>query len=155
MTFSPQDCVIDASVGIKLFLQQPLSEQAHQLFAPLAIESPIRLSVPDLFFIECTNILWKYVRFSGYSVEKAKHDLIHLESLALQPFSTAELMVTALEIATSQAISAYDACYIALAQHLSVPFITADEKLIHKLSHSTYQVHWLGNLVVSTNHGPF
>ncbi len=35
MTFSPQDCVIDASVGIKLFLQQPQSEQAHQLFAPL------------------------------------------------------------------------------------------------------------------------
>lgn len=66
----------------------------------------------------------------------------------MQPFSTVELMATALEMAVSHTISAYDACYVALAQRLNVPFITADEKLIHKLSHSTYQVHWLGNLVV-------
>ena len=53
-------CVVDASVGIKLFVDEPLSEQAHHLFEKLVLDPPVELYVPDLFFIECTNILWKY-----------------------------------------------------------------------------------------------
>ena len=46
------DCVVDASVGIKLFLVEDLSEQADALFDHLADQPPARFYVPDLFFIE-------------------------------------------------------------------------------------------------------
>lgn len=56
---SPFDGVVDASVGIKLFLVEPLSDEAHALFAHLTDDPPARLYVPELFFIECANILLK------------------------------------------------------------------------------------------------
>ncbi|HKZ84931.1 MAG TPA: type II toxin-antitoxin system VapC family toxin, partial [Anaerolineae bacterium] len=62
MNRTPLECVVDASVGIKLFIAEPLSNLADALFAHLAADPPGRLMVPDLFFIECANILWKHVR---------------------------------------------------------------------------------------------
>lgn len=73
--FSPAeagDCVVDASIGIKLFLREPLSDATHILFTYLAEDPPARLFVPDLFFVECTNILWKYARRFGYPAANAK-----------------------------------------------------------------------------------
>jgi len=55
------DCVVDASVGIKLFLVEKFSDGVDQLFEQLAAEPPARFYVPDLFFVECANVLWKYV----------------------------------------------------------------------------------------------
>ena len=72
------DCVVDASVGIKLFLREPLSDAAHAFFAHLAEDPPARLFVPDLFFVECANILWKYVRRFGYPVPRTETGLIPL-----------------------------------------------------------------------------
>lgn len=42
-------CVVNASVGIKLFLVEDLSEQASRLFSQLATDSLIYLYVPDLY----------------------------------------------------------------------------------------------------------
>ncbi len=44
----PLRCVCDASVGIKLFLSEPHSERAEQLFRHLAAEPPGEIYVPDL-----------------------------------------------------------------------------------------------------------
>ncbi len=90
MKKSPLNCVVDASVGIKLFVKEELSEQTHALFAHLTAIPPAQLHVPDLFFIECTNILWKYTRRFNYPAEKARKHLIHLASVgwvgaSLQP----------------------------------------------------------------------
>jgi len=38
-------CVVDASVGIKLFVDEPLSDQAHALFAKLTEDPPAELVV--------------------------------------------------------------------------------------------------------------
>ncbi|HEC85074.1 MAG: twitching motility protein PilT [Candidatus Parabeggiatoa sp. nov. 2] len=148
MKTSPLQCVVDASVGIKLFVVEDLSEKKHALFAHLAAEPPAQLYVPDLFFIECTNILWKYVRRFDYPADKASKNLMNLEKLALQRIPTSDLMVGALDIAVSHTISAYDACYVALAQRLNVPLVTADEKLINTLANSIYTVRWLGDFPI-------
>ena len=47
------DCVVDASVAIKLFLREELSDRAAALFAQLTLSPPARFFVPDHFFIEC------------------------------------------------------------------------------------------------------
>ena len=128
------DCVVDASVGIKLFLAEPLSEAAHALFAHLSDDPPARLYVPELFFIECANILWKYVRRFGYPAADALVDIGELVRLPLQRVPMAALAEAALLLATHHGCTAYDSAYVALAQHLDLPLITADEALARRFA---------------------
>jgi len=127
------DCVVDASVAIKLFVLEESSEQADTLFEQLTSDPPVRFYVPDLLFIECADILWKYVRNYGYPAENARHDVADLQALALRSVSTADLLASALELALAQDITACDACYAALASQLRLPLITADLALERKL----------------------
>ncbi len=133
--------VIDASTAIKLFLEDPLSDRANDLFNLLTTELPVEFYVPDLFFIECTNMLWKYVRWGGLNLEVAQEDLVDLASLGLHVTATADLMAASLELAVRHSISAYDACYLALATHYNATLITADEKLAKVMP----EIVWLGN----------
>jgi predicted nucleic acid-binding protein len=142
MTF---DCVVDASVGIKLFLVEPLSDQADALFDHLTNSPPARFYVPDLFFIECTNILWKYVNFYDYPSETAEQDLADLIQLPLRVVSTVELAEEALCLAISQEIAAYDAAYVVLSRQLSLPLVTADEPLVKRFEETSFEVRFLAD----------
>ena len=121
--------VVDASVGIKLFVNEPDSDAAHHLFAKLADDPPAELFVPDLFYIECTNILLKYIRRFGRFVADSTADLADLNLLALKSVPTADLMEDALVLAHEKNLTAYDACYAVLARQLDVPLITADRQV--------------------------
>ena len=134
------DCVVDASVGIKLFLVEPLSDQAHELFAHLADDPPARLYVPELFYIECANILWKYVQRFGYPAEHAVKDIHDLVQLPLHSVPVSSLAEAALRLAAETGCTAYDAAYVALAQHLSLPLVTADEALVRRFTNTCYEV---------------
>jgi predicted nucleic acid-binding protein len=139
------DCVVDASVGIKLFLVERLSERADALFDHLNDTPPARFYVPDLFFIECTNILWKYVRRFDYPAETAQQDVADLARLPLQSVSTAALSADALTLAVERGSTAYDAAYVALAQRLSLPLVTADEALVRRFAEAGPDVRFLGD----------
>jgi len=148
MTGSPLRYVVDASVGVSLIIAGELSDRAYGLFAHLAADPPAQFYVPDLFYVECTNVLWKQLRWAGYPAAQARGDLKNLGSLALRRVSTAELMIGAFDIAAAQNITAYDACYAALSQRVKAPLVTADAKLARALSRAGYQVEWLGELDV-------
>jgi predicted nucleic acid-binding protein len=45
-----------------------------------------------------------------------------------------------LNIAISNSISAYDACYVELSERLKLPLVTADDKLIRTLEGTDYRV---------------
>jgi predicted nucleic acid-binding protein len=139
------DCVVDASVGIKLFLVEPLSDRTDALFAHLTNSPPARFCVPDLFFIECTNVLWKYVQQFGYLLEAAQQDVADLIRLPMHVASTVDLAEAAFGLAVSHDITAYDAVYVALAQRLSLPLVTADGALVRRLAGSGLDVRWLGD----------
>ena len=126
------DCVVDASVGIKLFLVEPLADRADALFVHLTDDPPARLYVPDLFFIECANILCKYVQRFGYTAEAAVRDVRDLVSLPLQTVSMGVLAEDALAVAVQYGSTAYDSAYVALAERLSLPLVTADEALVRR-----------------------
>jgi predicted nucleic acid-binding protein len=130
--------VVDASVGIKLFVEEEFSEQAHALFSYLAADPPAELYIPDLFYIECTNILLKYTRRFGRSLEDSQSDVADIKLLSLRPTSTAELMEDALLLAVDNRLTAYDACYAVLSQKLEVPLITADEQLSNAIKSSIF-----------------
>lgn len=137
------DCVVDASVGIKLFLAEDLADAADRLFSQLTASPPARLYVPDLFYVECANILWKYVRRFGYPPENARQDVADLRTLALVTVSTADLLEPALELALAYEITVYDASYAALARQLGLPLVTADAPLARKLAGSDVDIRGL------------
>ena len=138
--------VVDASVGIKLFVDEDLSETADRLFRALEEQPETPFYVPDLFYIECANILWKYVRRFGYSAEEAHRNLEALGALDLLCAPTADLLAPSLELGLDLGITAYDACYAALSRQVSAPLVTADRPLFEKLTGSSIEVCWLGDL---------
>lgn len=138
MSGPPLRYVVDASVGIKLFVEEEFSEQAHALFSYLAADPPAELYIPDLFYIECTNILLKYTRRYGRSLEDSQADIADISLLSLKSTSTAELMENALLLALKKTLTAYDACYAVLAQKMEIPLITADEPLSKAIKPSVF-----------------
>jgi predicted nucleic acid-binding protein len=137
--------VIDASAGIKLYVPEDLTEAAKRLFQGLD-DGAIALFIPDLFYRECANILWKYVRRFKLPVDYARKSLENLLSLPLTVISGTDLLATVFNLAVDHDITAYDASYIALAYDLRLPLITADRKLLRKLAGSGADVRWLGEL---------
>jgi len=144
MTGERLSFVVDASVGINLFVEEQLSERALAIFSHLAADPPAELYVPDLFYIECANILLKYTRRYGRSLEDSQADLADLNRLALRSTSTADLMEKALLLASEKDLSAYDACYAVLAEQLEIPLVTADQPLARKIETAIF----LGDLDV-------
>ncbi|QSJ15668.1 type II toxin-antitoxin system VapC family toxin [Nostoc sp. UHCC 0702] len=136
----PLRCVVDASVAIKQFIpDDPLTPKVNQLFAHLG-NPQTAIFVPDLFYIECRNIIWKYVRARLYAVADVPADLATLKSFPLRVVSTADLMADAVSIALNFGISAYDASYVALSQQVGAILLTLDAKLVRALSNSFYNV---------------
>lgn len=130
--------VVDASVGIKLFLAEEFSNEVQALFEKGLAQAVASLFVPDLFFIECANVLWKKVRRGEYPLELARDDLANLKKMALPATPTSELMERALEIACALQISTDDASYVALAEKVGAPLLTADRRLAVALAHSPH-----------------
>lgn len=140
-------CVIDASVGIKLFVREDGTDVVESIFAGLDYQPPVTLYVPDLFYIECANILWKYVRRFHYAVDEARSDLNDLLRLNLDAVATSELLEDAFILAVKHKLSVYDACYVALANLLELPLLTADERLANKMMGESCDIRLLGNLM--------
>ncbi len=138
--------VVDASTAIKLYLPEPLATEAASLFALLDASPPaVELHVPDLFYAECGNILWKQVPRGNVTRAEAAGFSAALRSLSLVSTPTFELLPDALDLALAHGISVYDACYAALAARHGVTLVTADRKLEQRLAASAVAVVWLGN----------
>jgi predicted nucleic acid-binding protein len=144
MTVTPLVYVLDASVAIQLVVPETHSAQATQLFALLNGGQAI-FHVPDLFYIECANVCWKKVSRRQATPAQAALALVDLIALPLQRVPAFDLAADALTLALAHTITAYDACYVALAQRVAVPLITADQRLEQKLAPAGFNVIWLGN----------
>ena len=131
--------VLDTSVCIKYFIADSLSPKVIDLFALLAYPHT-EIFVPDLFYIECTNVFLKYVRANMYTAAEVQADLTTLKNLQLQVVSTANLMDDAVNIALNYNISAYDASYVALSQLENATLLTLDKKLVKALAASSYNI---------------
>jgi predicted nucleic acid-binding protein len=137
---------VDASAGIKVVVSEEHSEKALRLFSYLAEDPPIRIFVPDLFFPECANILWKHVRRLGLAPDSARQKVADLAALAVIAVPARDLAEDALELALRLDITAYDASYVALSERLGLPLVTADDALVRKLTGLGYEVQSLAAL---------
>ncbi|PSB02017.1 type II toxin-antitoxin system VapC family toxin [Merismopedia glauca] len=140
-------CVIDTNICIKQFIVDPLTPKVTQLLDHLN-DLSAEFFVPDLFYIECANVLWKYVRANLYTAQQVQADLSDLKALRFQVTSSKELMAEAVQIGLDYGITAYDGCYVALSHQVSAPLLTLDERLVNSLAGSSFDVRLFANFSV-------
>jgi predicted nucleic acid-binding protein len=118
--------VVDTSILIQHFVEDADTEHVDRLFDQLGPD--VTLYLPEICLTECANVLWKRARFHGLPNTQAGQLLNDLLALPLQLLPTAPALGRALEIGLADSLAIYDSVYIALAETLGVPLITADAK---------------------------
>jgi predicted nucleic acid-binding protein len=137
--------VLDASVAAKWMLPaggEDLHEEAVEWLERL-LGNQISLVVPDLFWIETSNLIWRAVRIARITKQEGVRALSDLRDRGLETVSSLALLSSALEIAFSYNRSVYDSVYVALAKDRDTLLITADEKLANAVA-AHLPVKWLG-----------
>jgi predicted nucleic acid-binding protein len=137
--------VIDASVAAKWFLpDEPFSALALELLHR-ATTGATDFIVPDLFFSECGNILWKAARRRRLSAEEAQAAIQVIGDLQTLTVPASGLLERTLQIARTYDRTFYDSLYVAVAVQKQATLVTADEKLANATA-AYLPVKWLGAL---------
>jgi predicted nucleic acid-binding protein len=128
--------VLDASVAAKWFLpaaSETLLDEALDLLSRYT-SGELRLIVPDLFWPEFGNILWKAARQGRGSRASAESAILAMRERALPTISSLELLNDAFAIASEFDRTVYDSIYVALAVAFKAQLVTADERLANALA---------------------
>jgi len=121
--------VLDASVLLKWFLEEPESFQALTYRSRL-LERSITLACPDLALYEVGNVLRHKRRVPEHALKDALLDLLHSGLDIFAP--TESLLRRAAHLTFTRQMTYYDAVYVALAQELHAKLVSADFKLCHE-----------------------
>lgn len=127
--------VVDASVMVALYVEEPLSEPARAALLR-SREAGDDLHAPDLLLIECANALWKRVgrgELDRDSAMTAIAELSKLEDLDRHPLDE-RLVPPALSLAIAHSLTAYDAAYAALAVQLGGTVLSGNNRFIERAS---------------------
>jgi len=138
--------VIDASVLIKFYVPEILSDRAERLLAKVG-NKDIDLLAPDLIYPEAGNILWKKQRLKELTHSEAEEITDAILSLPLMIEASKSLLPLAVDIAIACGMTVYDASYLSLAKVYETTLITADRKLVDILAKTDLKVSviWLGS----------
>lgn len=117
--------VVDTSVAIKWFVDEPKSNKALDLLTKQH-QNKITIIVPDIIRLEIINGLF-YSYHLGYS--QLKDVLNSLESLGLKYIRLQEIDLKIVVLLMEEfTLASYDALFIVLAQQLNCSLITNDKK---------------------------
>jgi predicted nucleic acid-binding protein len=139
--------VLEAGVAAKWFLpeaSEPLSAEAFALLHHYA-KGQATFLVPDLFFAEFANVLWKAERHARCEAAVADAAITKIIGSHFPTFASDTLIGPAMQIARAYGRTVYDCIYVALAIQTKTQLVTADEKLANSLT-SRLPVIWLGAL---------
>jgi predicted nucleic acid-binding protein len=137
--------VLDASVALKWVVpsaNEPLAAESLRLLKRYT-DGEINFIVPDIFWAEVGNVLWKGVRQQRWQPGFAGTTAADMRVRDFFTVASQELLVEALTIALAHDRSVYDCLYVALAIQFKIEMITADERLANALA-SRLPVKWLG-----------
>ena len=138
--------VLDASVAVKWAMplaKEPLTDESLRLFKRYR-DGEFDFCVPDVFWAEVGNVLWKGVRRGRWSRNDAE---ITAEDFRVRDFVTISSLVLlpeALRIAFDYDRAVYDCLYVALAIQQKTDLVTADERMANALA-ARFPVKWLGS----------
>jgi predicted nucleic acid-binding protein len=118
--------VVDTNIISYLYISAEKSQQVERL---LSIDP--QWSAPVLWRSEFRSVLGRYLRNNYLSFDEVLLIFNQAEKLLTDneyEVPTAHIM----QLVDSSACSAYDCEFVALAQHLGVPLVTADKKILRE-----------------------
>jgi predicted nucleic acid-binding protein len=116
--------VADASVVVKVLTEEPGSASATRTI------SENDVVVPDFIQFEVASALSKKVRYAGLPAEQAAKALEALPLVVPDRHDTTGLIDRAFALSISIRHALYDCLYLALAEHMDCPLVTADGKFV-------------------------
>ena len=134
---------MDASVAAKWVIEEMYSDKAALL---LECET---LHAPDHWRAEASNVLWSKVYKGELNDFDAEERMRVLMRAPVVETRIATLMMRAFAISLAYAVTIYDSLYVALADARGIPFVTADKRLIDRISvgaTSKNCIVWIGDL---------
>jgi len=138
--------VLDASVAIKWAMplaREPLTDEALRLLRRY-VSGEIEFIVPDVFWAELGNVLWKGTRQRRWRQDEAEDVATDMRARDFPTVSSSVLLPEALRIDLSHDRAVYDCLYVALAVQSKSELVTADERLANALA-AHLPVKWLGS----------
>jgi len=141
--------VLDASVAVRWAVpstKETLALESLQLLKRYA-DGEINFVVPDIFWAEVGNVMWKGVRQRRWPQAVAERATSDMKNRDFFTVPSVELLAEALEIAFAYDRSVYDCLYVALAIRFKTEMITADERLANALA-AHLPVKWLGGFAL-------
>ena len=124
--------IIDASIIVKLCIEETGSAAAKAIF-----ESGGKFATPDHAYAEVAEVLTRKVRLGqavfGQMVLATRNIGAEIEFLKLP-----ELVSSAMAISMETGASVYDCLYVAAADRLKSQLVTADRRLVERLSGTRY-----------------
>ena len=146
MALPTEALVVDASVAVKWHL----GDEDHVAEAALLLDNFAQgrtgLCAPEYIRYEVPAAIARATRGlnSRLSKERGREAIEEFLSLGIQTLDSADLTVVAYELAHTYGCALYDALYVALAERLSLPFVTADRRLYEQIR-SASDVIWIGD----------
>ena len=137
--------VLDASVAIKWAIpsaREPLTDESVRLLKRY-VDNEVEFIVPDVFWAEVGNVLWKGTRQRRWRQDEAEAIAADMKARDFATVSSLILLPEALKIAFAHDRAVYDCLYVALAVQSKTDLITADERLANALA-AHLPVKWLG-----------
>jgi predicted nucleic acid-binding protein len=114
--------VVDASVLAPVVADA--GPDGHRFRARLRNEV---IAGPDLLCLEVTAVVRRHVQAGRLTLDQAAAAIHDVLDLPVRVFPTGPLLRRAWDLRDS--LSTYDACYVALAEELDTPLLTADRRL--------------------------
>ena len=136
---------VDANIVVTIVapeVQRPLALSLWRSW----LKQDREIVAPRLLVYEVTSALWRKVRRDFLTMEEARRAVQAALGMGMTILDPPGLSEQAFELAARfQRLAAYDAHYLALADHLGCPFWTADERLYNAIRTDFPHVRWLGN----------
>jgi predicted nucleic acid-binding protein len=117
--------IVDASVAVKWLAAEPLQAEARAL-----ADLDDQLMAPDIVVAEVGNALWKRCRRGEISTRGAIRAVDALPNAFDRLFPSRPLSAEAMRLSIALDHPIYDCFYLALAQQIDAPIITADRRLL-------------------------
>lgn len=114
--------VLDASVAVKLVVDEPGTEQALAI-----LDLPEERIAPDWMLLEAAAALWNKVKYSALLEIHAERSLDDLPRFIHRFEPSANLLIDAFSLSFRLRHSVYDCIYLALAVREEGYVLTADQ----------------------------
>ena len=121
--------VLDASAALHVVMRLPTAEPVID-----KLEQANLVLVPQLYFSETANALWKYVSHNQLSAEQAIERYQDICALPDKAISDQTLALEALSLASTHNHPVYDMIYAVLARRNACGVLSKDSKLAKLLA---------------------